>query len=456
MTPPISLTAISPVDGRYADKCAALRPLFGEAGLIRQRVRVEARWLQALVSEARLPELQGLPTSANEVLEQLAAGIDDAGAEEVKRIEKTTNHDVKAVEYYVKKRLGEVETWRGRSEFVHFACTSEDINNLSYALMLKEARDSVLLPRLSQLIERLRSLAHQHAAVPMMSRTHGQPATPTTLGKEIANFVHRLRHAHATLQAVRISGKMNGAVGNLNAHVVAYPRVDWLRVSQRFVESLGLTWNAYTTQIEPHDWIAEYFDALARANTILIDLCRDFWGYISLGYFKQKVIAGEVGSSTMPHKVNPIDFENGEGNLGLANAVLRFLSEKLPVSRWQRDLTDSTVLRNVGVGVSHAFIAWQAIERGLDRIDVDHERMAAELDANWELLAEPIQTVMRRYAVENAYEQLKALTRGQRLSATAARAFITSLSIPEAAKKELLGLTPATYLGVAEQLARDI
>ena len=456
MTPLTSLTAISPIDGRYADKCAALRPLFSEAGLIRQRVRVEARWLHALVSEARLPELQGLPTSALAVLEQLAAGIDEAAAAEVKRIEKQTNHDVKAVEYYVKSRLGQVDAWRGRSEFVHFACTSEDINNLSYALMLKEARDTVLLPRLSQLIERLRSLAHTHAAVPMMSRTHGQPATPTTLGKEVANFVHRLRHARATLSAVGISGKMNGAVGNLNAHVVAYPQIDWLRVSQRFVESLELTWNAYTTQIEPHDWIAEYFDALARVNTILIDLCRDFWGYISLGYFKQKVIAGEVGSSTMPHKVNPIDFENGEGNLGLANAMLRFLAEKLPVSRWQRDLTDSTALRNVGVGVSHAFVAWQAIERGLDRIDVDAERMAADLDANWELLAEPIQTVMRRYGVENAYEQLKTLTRGQRLAPAAAREFIATLAIPEAAKNELLALTPATYVGVAARLAREI
>lgn len=456
MTPSTSLTAISPIDGRYADQCAALRPLFSEAGLIRQRVRVEARWLQALVNEARLPELQGLPTSANAVLEQLAAGIDAAAAEEVKRIEKQTNHDVKAVEYFVKSRLAQVDAWHGRGEFVHFACTSEDINNLSYALMLQEARDSVLLPRLSQLIERLRSLAHQQAAVPMMSRTHGQPATPTTLGKEVANFVHRLQLARAALAAVSIAGKMNGAVGNLNAHLVAYPQVDWLRVSQRFVESLGLAWNAYTTQIEPHDWIAEYFDALARVNTILIDLCRDFWGYISLGYFKQKVIAGEVGSSTMPHKVNPIDFENGEGNLGLANAVLRFLAEKLPVSRWQRDLTDSTALRNVGVGVSHSFVAWQAIERGLDRVDVDGERMAADLDANWELLAEPIQTVMRRYAVENAYEQLKALTRGQRLSAAAAREFIAALAIPEAAKQELLALTPATYLGVAERLAREI
>jgi adenylosuccinate lyase len=456
MTSLTSLSAISPIDGRYAEKCAALRPLFSEAGLIRQRVRVEARWLQALVRQARLPELQDLPTNAMAVLDELAGGIDEPAAAEVKRIERQTNHDVKAVEYFVKARLAQVEAWRGRGEFVHFACTSEDINNLSYALMLKEARDSVLVPRLGQLIERLRELAHQHAAVPMMSRTHGQPATPTTLGKEIANFVHRLRHAQATLAAVSIEGKMNGAVGNLNAHLVAYPNVDWLQVSRQFVESLGLHWNAYTTQIEPHDWIAEYFDALARANTILIDLCRDFWGYISLGYFKQKVIAGEVGSSTMPHKVNPIDFENAEGNLGLANAVLRFLAEKLPVSRWQRDLTDSTALRNVGVGVSHAYVAWQAIERGLDRIDADRERMAADLDANWELLAEPIQTVMRRYAVENAYEQLKALTRGQRLSAAAVREFIAGLSIPEEAKRELLALTPATYLGVAEKLAQEI
>lgn len=456
MTHAHSLTAISPIDGRYADKCASLRRLFSEEGLIRQRVRVEARWLDALARTAQLPELSGLPADAFAIVEKLASGIDANAAAEVKRIEKQTNHDVKAVEYYVKSQLATVSAWSDKREFVHFACTSEDINNLSYALMLQEAREHLLLPRLDQLIDRLRGLAHMHASLPMMSRTHGQPATPTTLGKEIANVVQRLRHARASFAAVVISGKMNGAVGNLNAHVVAYPDVDWLSVSKHFVESLGLTWNAYTTQIDPHDWIAEYFDALARTNTILIDLCRDFWGYISLGYFKQKVIAGEVGSSTMPHKVNPIDFENGEGNLGMANAVLRFLAEKLPISRWQRDLTDSTVLRNVGVGVSHAFVAWQAIERGLDRIDVDRERLAADLDANWELLAEPIQTVMRRYAVENAYEQLKSLTRGQRLTAQAARDFIQTLAIPEQAKAELLRLTPASYLGVAERLAREV
>ncbi|HWK52153.1 MAG TPA: adenylosuccinate lyase, partial [Steroidobacter sp.] len=371
-------------------------------------------------------------------------------------IERETNHDVKAVEYFVKSRLDAVPAWRSRREFVHFACTSEDINNLSYALMLKEARDQVLLPRLDALLARLKTLAHANADVPMMSRTHGQPATPTTLGKEIANFVYRLQRQRLRFSAVTIEGKINGAVGNFNAHQVAYPQVDWPMLGARFVESLGLTWNPYTTQIEPHDWNAEYFDTLARVNTILIDLCRDFWGYISLGYFRQRVVAGEVGSSTMPHKVNPIDFENGEGNLGLANALLRFLADKLPISRWQRDLTDSTVLRNVGVAASHSLIAWRSIERGLERVDVDRERLAADLDANWELLAEPIQTVMRRFGVENAYEQLKSLTRGQRIDAVALRSFIAGLAIPDEAKKALLELSPATYTGVAARLAREV
>ncbi len=451
-----TLNAISPIDGRYADKSAELRPLFSERGLIRQRVRVEALWLKALAAEDGIVELRGLPAEALTVLDALAAGLTDADAAEVKRIERETNHDVKAVEYFVKARLDAVPAWRSRREFVHFACTSEDINNLSYALMLKEARDQVLLVRLDSLIARLRTMAHANAAVPMMSRTHGQPATPTTLGKEIANFVYRLQRQRARIAAVAIEGKINGAVGNFNAHLIAYPKVDWAGLGQRFVESLGLIWNPYTTQIEPHDWTAEYFDALARINTVLIDLCRDMWGYISIGYFKQRVVAGEVGSSTMPHKVNPIDFENGEGNLGLANAMLRFLSDKLPVSRWQRDLTDSTVLRNVGVGAAHSLIAWKSIERGLDRVDIDRAKLAEDLDANWELLAEPIQTVMRRYGVENAYEQLKSLTRGQRVNATSLRAFVDGLAIPDAAKDALSKLSPATYTGLAERLARDV
>lgn len=450
------LNAISPIDGRYADKCAELRPLFSERGLIRQRVRVEALWLKALSAEPLITELRGLPIEALTVLDALAAELTDADAVEVKRIERETNHDVKAVEYFVKNRLDAVPAWRSRREFVHFACTSEDINNLSYALMLKEARDQVLLPRLDTLISRLRTLAHTNADVPMMSRTHGQPATPTTLGKEIANFTYRLQRQRARYAAVTVEGKINGAVGNFNAHLVAYPQVDWPALGQQFVESLGLTWNPYTTQIEPHDWTAEYFDAMARINTILIALCRDLWGYISIGYFRQRVVAGEVGSSTMPHKVNPIDFENGEGNLGLANALLRFLADKLPISRWQRDLTDSTVLRNVGVAASHSLIAWRSIERGLARVDVDHETLAADLDANWELLAEPIQTVMRRFGVENAYEQLKSLTRGQRINAASLREFIKGLSIPGDAKQALLELTPATYTGVAAQLAGKV
>jgi adenylosuccinate lyase len=450
------LNAISPIDGRYADKASELRPLFSERGLIRQRVRVEALWLKALCAQSGIGELRGLPAEALTVLDALAAELTDAEAAEVKRIERETNHDVKAVEYFVKSRLDAVPAWRSRREFVHFACTSEDINNLSYALMLREARDLVLLPRLDTLIGRLRTLARANAAVPMMSRTHGQPATPTTLGKEIANFTHRLTEQRTRFAAVTIAGKINGAVGNFNAHLVAYPQVDWVQLGQRFVESLGLTWNAYTTQIEPHDWMAEYFDALARLNTVFIDLCRDMWGYIAIGYFRQRAVAGEVGSSTMPHKVNPIDFENAEGNLGLSNALLRFLADKLPVSRWQRDLTDSTVLRNVGVAVSHGLIAWRSIERGLERVEVDPERLAEDLDANWELLAEPIQTVMRRFGVENAYEQLKALTRGQRIDQQALRQFIGQLAIPEDARRALLELTPARYIGYAERLARDV
>lgn len=450
------LNAISPIDGRYADKAAELRPIFSERGLIRQRVRVEALWLKALAAEPGIVELRGLPAAALTVLDALASELTDGEAAEVKKIERETNHDVKAVEYFVKSRLDAVPAWRSRREFVHFACTSEDINNLSYALMLREARDQVLLSRLDTLTGRLRTLAHANAGAAMMSRTHGQPATPTTLGKEIANFAYRLTEQRTRFAAVTISGKINGAVGNFNAHLVAYPQVDWLRLGQRFVESLGLTWNPYTTQIEPHDWMAEYFDALARLNTVLIDLCRDMWGYISIGYFRQRAVAGEVGSSTMPHKINPIDFENAEGNLGLSNALLRFLADKLPVSRWQRDLTDSTVLRNVGVAVSHALIAWRSIERGLERVEVDTVRLAEDLDANWELLAEPIQTVMRRFGVENAYEQLKSLTRGQRIDQESMRKFVSGLAIPDEARRELLELSPARYVGYAEQLAKRV
>lgn len=451
-----ALTAISPIDGRYADKCAPLRAVFSEFGLIRQRIKVEALWLKALSQEPGIEELRAVPREALGLLEQLAVNVTEADGAEVKRIEQTTNHDVKAVEYFIKSRLEQSSVWREHKEFVHFACTSEDINNLSYALMLSEARAAGLLPKLDGLIERLRAFAHAQADAPMMARTHGQPATPTTLGKELANVAHRLRRQRERLAAVAILGKMNGAVGNFNAHVAAYPNVDWRKLADNFVSSLGLTPNPYTTQIEPHDWIAEYCDALAGMNAVLIDLCRDVWGYVSLGYFKQRVVAGEVGSSTMPHKVNPIDFENAEGNLGIANALLRFFAEKLPVSRWQRDLTDSTVLRNLGAAVSHAYIAWNAIERGLNRLDVDRERLRADLDANWELLAEPIQTVMRRYGVEGAYEKLKELTRGRRVDGPGVRAFIQTLNLPAEAKQRLLALTPETYIGLAAQLAKDI
>ncbi len=451
-----SLTAISPIDGRYAGKCGDLRTLFSEYGLIRQRVRVEALWLKALAMESGIVELRTLPGDALAALDVLADTFGESDAARIKEIERETNHDVKAVEYFVKTRLAGIAAWEPHREFVHFACTSEDINNLSYALMLDEARRLVLLPELDQLIAALRSLAHGQAATPMMSRTHGQPATPTTLGKEVANVVHRLERQRTLLASVAITGKINGAVGNYNAHVAAYPDVAWPQLARGFVESLGLHFNPYTTQIEPHDWMAEYCDALARIDTILIDLCRDIWGYISIGYFRQRAVAGEVGSSTMPHKINPIDFENAEGNLGLANALLRFFAEKLPVSRWQRDLTDSTVLRNIGVAVSHAVIGWRAIDRGLKRIDVDAARLKQDLDLNLELLAEPIQTVMRRYGVENAYEQLKTLTRGQRLDAATLKTFIERLSLPEDARRALLNLSPATYTGLAEQLAREI
>jgi adenylosuccinate lyase len=449
------LTALSPVDGRYATRCAELREIFSEQGLIRARVRVEIAWLGALAAERNVVEMKGLTPADIAAAQAVADGFDAADAAAVKAYERETNHDVKAVEYLIKQKLGAHPAWKPRLEFVHFACTSEDINNLAYALMCQDARTRVLLPHLDTLLGALRSMAHAHAEDAMMARTHGQAATPTTLGKEVAVFVHRLRRARDTFAAVPIRGKANGAVGNYNAHVSAYPDVDWPRLSQRLVESLGLEWNPCTTQIEPHDWNAEYCDALARCNSILTDLCRDFWGYVSLGYFRQKVVAGEVGSSTMPHKVNPIDFENAEGNFGIANALLRFLSEKLPVSRWQRDLTDSTVQRNMGVALAHADIAVQSVSRGLARLEVDRQRLADDLAANWELLAEPIQTVMRRYAVPEAYEQLKALTRGRRIDGPAIAQFVAGLPIPAAEKARLSELTPARYIGLAARLARE-
>jgi adenylosuccinate lyase len=450
------LSALSPVDGRYASRCAELRRIFSEEGLIRTRVRVEVAWLQALAKHSGIAELKGLAARDLEVLQEIVARFSTTDASEIKQLERETNHDVKAVEYFLKRRLVALEGWAGRVEFVHFACTSEDINNLAYALMCQEARDRVLLPRIQALVESLRAMAHAHADDAMVSRTHGQPATPTTLGKEIAVFVHRLRQQAGGFAAVPIRGKFNGAVGNYNAHVVAYPEPDWPLTARLFVESLGLVHSPYTTQIEPHDWIAEYCDALARTCSVLLDLCRDFWGYVSLGYFRQKVVAGEIGSSTMPHKVNPIDFENAEGNLGLAGALLRFMSEKLPVSRWQRDLSDSTVLRNLGVALAHADIAVQSIGRGLSRLDVDTGRMAADLEGNWELLAEPIQTVMRRYGIAGSYEDLKALTRGRSVDARAIADFIAGLPIPDEARRRLTELSPARYIGLAARLAREV
>ncbi len=451
-----SLTALSPVDGRYAGKVDALRPIFSEYGLIRARVRVEIEWLLALAAEPGVVELPAFTAPQIATLRKLAEDFSVDDAARVKAIERTTNHDVKAVEYFIKERLKDDATLAGALEFVHFACTSEDINNLSYALMLSGARTQVLLPKLDETIATLRAMAQQHAAVPMLSRTHGQTASPTTVGKELANVVARLERQHRQFAAVELSGKINGAVGNYNAHVSAYPEIDWGALSRRFVESLGLEWNAYTTQIEPHDGIAELCDAQRRINTIGIDLCRDVWGYISLGYFRQAVKAGEVGSSTMPHKVNPIDFENAEGNFGIANGLLGHFSEKLPISRWQRDLTDSTVLRALGTAFAHTLIALDALLRGLGKLSVNEARLAADLDAAWEVLAEPIQTVMRRYGLPEPYEQLKALTRGQGMNAATIRAFVEQLELPADAKSRLLAMTPASYIGLAADLARDI
>ena len=450
------LFALSPLDGRYAATTDPLRPIFSEYGLMKARVRVELEWLKALAAEPKIGEVAPFSATTLAEIDSVINGFSLSNAAEVKAIEATTNHDVKAIEYWLKQRFAANAEISAVNEFIHFACTSEDINNLSHALMLRQARNEVLLPQLREIAAKLQQMAHALAAVPMMSRTHGQPATPTTLGKEIANVLARLQRQIQQLAAQEFLGKINGAVGNYNAHLVAYPDVDWERHCQNFVEkSLGLTFNPYTIQIEPHDYMAELFQTVSRINTILIDFNRDIWGYISMGYFKQKVKAGEVGSSTMPHKVNPIDFENSEGNLGMANAVLGFLAEKLPVSRWQRDLTDSTVLRNMGVGAGYALLGWAAHLRGLNKLEANPAAMLADLNATWELLAEPIQTVMRRYAVPQAYEQLKALTRGKDgITPETLRQFINGLAIPDAAKAELLVLTPAAYIGKAAELAQ--
>lgn len=449
-----TLTAISPIDGRYQQKTAALQAVFSEYGLIHHRVIVEIAWFRALAAAPAIAEVPPLGAPAQDLLDALIDSFSPADAEAVKTIERTTNHDVKAVEYFLKDRFAADPQLAELSEFVHFACTSEDINNLAYALMFSTARDTILLPAMQALTDRIADLAVALADQPMLSRTHGQPASPTTLGKELANVAHRLRRQCTQLADVAILGKINGAVGNFNAHLAAYPDVDWPALGDRVVDALGLQWNPYTTQIEPHDWVAEYCHALCRFNTILIDFSRDVWGYIAWGYFKQRAVAGEVGSSTMPHKVNPIDFENAEGNLGLANAVLEHLASKLPVSRWQRDLTDSTVLRNAGVGIAYTLIALTSLEKGLGKLAPDARRMAADLDSNWEVLAEPIQTVMRRYAIPEPYEKLKALTRGQRIDAAGLAAFIDGLALPEHEKERLRTLTPASYIGNAAELAR--
>ncbi len=450
------LTAVSPIDGRYAGRTEDLRAIFSEYGLIRHRVLVEVRWLLALAEEPGIAELPPFSAHAREVLEHIVERFTEADAQRVKNIERTTNHDVKAVEYFLKEKITGNAELEKAAEFFHFACTSEDINNLAYALMLREGRTQALLPLMDELIDVLVRMARDHATIPMLSRTHGQPASPTTVGKEIANVVHRLRRQREQVAAVPMLGKINGAVGNYNAHMAAYPDVDWPALARRFVESLGLEWNPYTVQIEPHDYMAELFHALMRFNNVVLDLDRDIWLYISLGYFRQKTVAGEVGSSTMPHKVNPIDFENSEGNLGLANAVFDHMAAKLPVSRLQRDLSDSTVLRNVGAGVAYTVIALASTLRGLSKLEVDRERLAADLEDNWEVLAEAVQTVMRRYGVEQPYEKLKALTRGRRIDAAALREFIDGLEIPDEAKQRLKALTPAAYTGNAADQARAI
>ena len=451
-----SISALSPVDGRYGSKTAALRPYFSEFGLIYNRVLVEVRWLQRLADHPQISEVAPLSDVANALLERLVNQFDEAAAQRVKDIESTTNHDVKAVEYYIKEQFKDNAELQAINEYVHFACTSEDINNLAYGLMLKQGLEQVMLPEMMDVLTQIKHLAHDHQSQPMLSRTHGQTASPSTMGKEMANVAARLQRQIKQIKQVEFLGKINGAVGNYNAHYTAYPEIDWQANAQIFVESLGLTWNPYTTQIEPHDYIAELFDAIARFNTILLDFDRDIWGYISLGFFKQKTIAGEIGSSTMPHKVNPIDFENSEGNLGIANALLQHLASKLPISRWQRDLTDSTVLRNLGVGLAHSLIAYQSTLKGISKLQLNAPRLDADLDNAWEVLAEPIQTVMRRYAIEEPYEKLKALTRGKTINAQIMAEFIDSLDLPQSVKDELKTLTPANYIGNAVAQAAAI
>ncbi|MCE0496245.1 adenylosuccinate lyase [Vibrio salinus] len=448
-----ALTAVSPVDGRYGSKTIALRSIFSEYGLLKYRTIVEIRWLQKLSATAGIPEVPSFSKEANDYLDQLAAGFSEEDAGRIKEIERTTNHDVKAVEYFLKEKIAEIPELHKVTEFIHFACTSEDINNTSHALMLKEARDEVILPEIRNIIDAITKLAHEYRDVPLLSRTHGQPASPSTMGKEMANVAYRMERQYKQIEQVEILAKINGAVGNYNAHLSAYPELDWHKFSEEFItESLGVNWNPYTTQIEPHDYIAELFDAVARFNTILIDFDRDIWGYIALGNFKQKTIAGEIGSSTMPHKVNPIDFENSEGNLGLANAIFTHLAQKLPISRWQRDLTDSTVLRNLGVGVGYAIIAYTSTLKGISKLELNADALLKELDQNWEVLAEPIQTVMRRYGIEKPYEKLKELTRGKRVDGEIMRNFIDSLELPEEEKARLKQMTPASYIGQAIEL----
>ena len=451
-----SISALSPVDGRYGSKTAALRPYFSEFGLIYNRVLVEIRWLQCLAAHPQIDEVAPLSDEANALLERLIDNFDETAAQRVKDIESTTNHDVKAVEYYIKEQLKDNAELHAINEYVHFACTSEDINNLSHGLMLKQGLEQVMVPEMAEVLAQIKHLAHSHQNQPMLSRTHGQTASPSTMGKEMANVAARLERQLKQIKQMEFLGKINGAVGNYNAHYTAYPEIDWQANAQVFVESLGLTWNPYTTQIEPHDYIAELFDAIARFNTILLDFDRDIWGYISLGFFKQKTIAGEIGSSTMPHKVNPIDFENSEGNLGIANALLQHLASKLPISRWQRDLTDSTVLRNLGVGLAHSLIAYQSTLKGISKLQLNAQRLDADLDNAWEVLAEPIQTVMRRYAIEEPYEKLKALTRGKTINATIMADFIDTLDLPQSVKDELKTLTPANYIGNATAQAAAI
>ena len=451
-----SLTAISPVDGRYGGQTSELRAFFSEFGLIKFRTQVEVEWLKMLADEKSISEVPSLSSEAIKLLNGIVLEMTVEDAARVKEIERTTNHDVKAIEYFLKEKISDNAELQAINEFIHFACTSEDINNLSHGLMLSNARESVILPHMDKVIDAIRALAYEHASQPMLSRTHGQPASPTTLGKEMANVVARLQRQRDQVSGVSILGKINGAVGNYNAHLSAYPTIDWQSMAEQFVTSLGLQWNPYTTQIEPHDYIAELFDAISRFNTILIDFDRDVWSYISIGFFKQKTVAGEVGSSTMPHKVNPIDFENSEGNLGIANGIFTHLSQKLPISRWQRDLTDSTVLRNLGVGMAHSLIAYKSVLKGINKLEVNAQRLNEDLDNNWEVLAEPIQTVMRRYGIEKPYEKLKELTRGQSINQQTIQEFINTLDIPDDAKQGLLELTPHSYIGNAKQQAEKV